>query len=252
MVPYFELHVLRIGPITLEVWGLLVSVGILITLFIAWKLLARQGIAPEPLAALAVWAVLSAFFFARIFYALFYEPRMFALDPLEFFRVWHGGFSSFGGFFGGAVAGVVYIRKKRLPEFAYIGATLTALPWGWAIGRIGCFLIHDHPGRLTNSFLGVKYPDGTRFDLGLIEILVAVSAGVLTVVLKRFFKKEAIAPMAGAAWYAVARFFIDFLRANDLPGSDARYLGLTPAQYGSIIMFAAIIIWVVKRTKNKF
>jgi phosphatidylglycerol:prolipoprotein diacylglycerol transferase len=31
--------------------------------------------------------------------------------------------------------------------------------------------------------------------------------------------------------YGTSRFFLDFLRATDVPYPDARYLGLTPAQY---------------------
>jgi phosphatidylglycerol:prolipoprotein diacylglycerol transferase len=38
--------------------------------------------------------------------------------------------------------------------------------------------------------------------------------------------------------YAPSRFFADFLRNTDLPDADPRYLGLTPAQYGCIVVLA--------------
>ena len=46
-----------------------------------------------------------------------------------------------------------------------------ALPFGWMIGRFGCFLAHDHRGDLTASWIAVQFPEGPRFDLGLIEFL---------------------------------------------------------------------------------
>src|SRR3989344_8399187 len=103
MIPYFELHVLSVGPITLQVWGLMVSLGIVVALFIAKKILERRGIKDDNLVSLAVWTILSAFLGARIFHAVFYEPAFFIADPLEFLRIWHGGFSSFGGFIGGVI-----------------------------------------------------------------------------------------------------------------------------------------------------
>ncbi|TMA38276.1 MAG: prolipoprotein diacylglyceryl transferase, partial [Deltaproteobacteria bacterium] len=39
-----------------------------------------------------------------------------------------------------------------------------------------------------------------------------------------------------ALLYGSSRFVLDFLRARDLPYSDARYFGLTPAQYGALLL----------------
>ena len=38
--------------------------------------------------------------------------------------------------------------------------------------------------------------------------------------------------------YAPVRFLLDFLRETPAYGGDARYLGLTPAQYAALAMFA--------------
>jgi phosphatidylglycerol:prolipoprotein diacylglycerol transferase len=42
---------------------------------------------------------------------------------------------------------------------------------GWIVGRCGCILAHDHPGRASGSFLAVGDPAGPRFDLAVIEVL---------------------------------------------------------------------------------
>jgi uncharacterized protein (TIGR03437 family) len=47
-------------------------------------------------------------------------------------------------------------------------------PMGWIIGRTGCILAHDHPGRATALFLGVRYPGGPQFDLAVLEVTVTI------------------------------------------------------------------------------
>jgi phosphatidylglycerol:prolipoprotein diacylglycerol transferase len=50
-----------------------------------------------------------------------------------------------------------------------------------------------------------------------------------------------------ALLYGVGRFGLDFLRARDLPYVDARYLGLTPAQYACI----ALVLFGLWRLTNR-
>lgn len=50
----------------------------------------------------------------------------------------------------------------------------------WAIARIKCFSVHDHPGRLTSFPLAVAFPEEARHDLGLYDALLL---GAITVIL---------------------------------------------------------------------
>ena len=55
------------------------------------------------------------------------------------------------------------------------------------------------------------------------------------------------------AWFGIlyspVRFLMEMLRNTDLAHQDARYLGLTPAQYGMVIMFAASV-WMLQRVSR--
>ncbi|MBU1613107.1 prolipoprotein diacylglyceryl transferase, partial [Patescibacteria group bacterium] len=129
----------------------------------------------------------------------------------------------------------------------YLDILSLGLWLGWGIGRIGCFFIHDHIGKLSNFFLAVDFsfvvPYGARHDLGLYDSLL----GFLLFIVFILLSKKLIRLWAGlvAVWsfvcYAIVRFFLDFLRATDLDYIDARYAGLTPAQWGSIIFLASIL-----------
>lgn len=46
--------------------------------------------------------------------------------------------------------------------------------------------------------------------------------------------------------YAVARFFLDFLRISDnFSGADTRYASLTPAQWGMIAILVGLTLYLI-------
>ena len=142
--------------------------------------------------------------------------------------------------------------KELLPYFD-IGAL--GLWLGWGVGRIGCFLIHDHPGTLTHFILGVKYPNGARFDLGLMESILGFTLFIIFYLLfKKLIKiRFGLVAAYSVASYAVGRFFLDFLRAApSFPGGDARYLTLTPAQWGMLAVLGGLTLaFVLGKMKQK-
>jgi phosphatidylglycerol:prolipoprotein diacylglycerol transferase len=56
---------------------------------------------------------------------------------------------------------------------------LFALPFVLTIARVGCFLAHDHIGKRTGAWIGVRFPGGTRFDLGLLYAISAASTAAV-------------------------------------------------------------------------
>jgi phosphatidylglycerol:prolipoprotein diacylglycerol transferase len=85
----------------------------------------------------------------------------------------------------------------------------------------------------------VAFPDGARHDLGLYDVLLllAITVVLYAVAHRHILEGRLLALLA--LLYGSGRFALDFLRARDLPYVDARYLGLTPAQYGA----ALLVLW---------
>ncbi|MDP3985241.1 MAG: prolipoprotein diacylglyceryl transferase [bacterium] len=245
MIPYWHFAQIPLGPITIQMWGFFVALGILVALLVASRAVRKIGVQSSVVWDIGFWVVLAGFVGARLGHVFFYDWEFFQTHPSEILRVWHGGFSSFGGFAGAALAGILLLRRIPVHRWQFADAMILGVPLGWAIGRIGCFLIHDHPGTLTHFLLGVKYPDGVRHDLGLYDL---INAALLAVALFLFRKPLQRYPGAALAmvaiWYGTVRFFLDFLRAY-----DTRYFGFTPAQYGSLIM-AIMGIWMVIKIRR--
>ncbi len=240
MLPFFQFTTFHIGLIPIQVWGLLVATGIFSATWVAAKKAKRDGLDPDIVWDLAFWVILSAFIGARLFEVV-YDPGLYFFHPIELLKIWNGGFAEMGGFIGAMIALIVFFRLKKLDAWAYIGCIAYALPLGFGIGRIGCFLIHDHPGTLTHFILGVKYPDGIRHDLGLDLSIEGFLLFILFVILDRKHAKPKTFVIAFLILHGTIRFFLDFLRIIDV-----RYFFLTPAQYISIAMVAAGTILLLR------
>lgn len=235
MIPWFQFTTINLGFITIQVWGLLVALGIFCATWAASRKAARDGLNPNLVWDFAFWVIAGAFVGARLF-MLVYDPTVYLAHPIELLKVWEGGFSEMGGFVGAVIALVIYFRSKKIAAWRYAGCAAYALPLGFGIGRIGCFLIHDHPGTLTHFILGVKYPDGIRHDHGLYLSIEGFLLFLLFVILDRRHAKPQTFVIAFLMLHGTIRFFLDFLRAVDV-----RYFYLTPAQY---VSFGMILVGI--------
>ena len=246
MVPFIHSTTYAIFGLHLQTWGTLVAIGYAVGTWIAYDRAKRRGLDPERVLHFSFWIFLWAFLGARLVHVFLYEPGYFLQHPWEALDPRQTGWSMFGGLIGAAVAFFWSMRHQAwLETLTYADTLVWGLPWGCGIGRIGCFLIHDHPGTLTHGILGVRYPDGlVRHDLGLYLSLVGFATGLLFL----FFNRHCRAP----GWYfgcylvieGFMRFYLDFLRI-----ADTRYAGLTPTQYLSVPLIVAGA-WILHRGRR--
>jgi len=251
MIPYFEWHTLSLGFIDIQVWGTLVALGFVIGAAASANYAKNRGLDPKILWDTLVWVVIGAFILARFFHVVAYEPGFYLEHPLKILSVWEGGLSVIGGFVGATLFGIWYLQKRKVNVIKYFEAGLFGLPLGLFIGRLGCFFIHDHPGSITNFFLGVNRPDGlARHDLGLYLSINGLLLFIAFLLMTKQKVKSGVLISTFLIWYGVVRFGLDFLRETNGVMADTRYLGLTPAQYFSILMLALGIWWFAKGRKK--
>lgn len=249
MIPYIELPSLKIwGPLAIHPFGVLVALGLITGYHVARYLGEKNySINREEFSNYATWVAVTGFIVAHIVSVVFYFPEKLAKDPLELVKFWTG-LSSFGGFFGGAIASIIYLKKKKLPKWEYIDISAVGLSVGWLFGRLGCTIAHDHPGKHTNFFLAVRYPEGPRHDLGFYEWLFTIVLNIFlfSIIIPKRPKPGNIVAIL-AIIYSPVRFMLDFLRV-----ADKLYFGLTPGQYFSIFLFGLgwYILYLVNKDKK--
>jgi len=259
-IPFFQLSVyeLPLGSTTLPIdpWATLVCLGFVVGLEVARWRGVKLGLDTRDVVDGAVFIVLMGFLVAHIFTVVFYFPERLEEEGIwSILKVWEG-FSSTGGFIG-AVIGAALFYKVIRPRAALRHADVITFgfPMGWFFGRLGCSVVHDHVGAPTEFFLGMRFPpghwaQGVRHELGVYEALYMVPVIALFFWLGRKDRPPGFFLALFGLLYAPIRFVFDFLRNSDLTNQDARYAGLTPAQYGMVFMFlaaAALLYYLLKQ-----
>ena len=163
------------------------------------------------------------------------------------------------------------------------------IPFAWFFGRMGCASVHDHPGAIAPESwpLAINFPQYNslgevvgyvpRHDLGFYEMMWWAVIIAAVMILDRKPRPKGFFLGVVFMMYAPARFLLDFMRVwprseaggidvnafvgffLDLLqiqpevyayGGDARYLGLTPAQYVSMGIFLTGLIVFLKVRNN--
>lgn len=251
MIPWFQYEKINTGFLTLNVWGILVSLGFLAGIAVVYFRAKKNKLEAHRILDLAFWVIIASMIGGRLLYVA-EHLNVYLTVPSEIFKLWHGGMSVYGGFVGAILAFIFFTRYHKLDFWQYADTVIFGLPLGLFVGRLGCFFIHDHPGVGTNFFLGVEYPDGGHFDLGLLLSLNGLVIFILFFLLDRREWFVGFYTAFFAAWYGLARFFLDFLRVNGAMGADPRYFGLTLAQYLSVIVLATgiYLFFSLRKSRN--
>jgi phosphatidylglycerol---prolipoprotein diacylglyceryl transferase len=231
MIPYIAQPVVRLGPIAIHLFGVLVAIAVLVGSGLARRRARTAGLPIRLIDDLFTWTVVGGFLAGHVLDQLFYFPQEVLAHPMRLLRLWDG-LSSFGGFLGGIAGATAFLARRRYAGMRWVALDAIAygFPFGWIFGRLGCFVAFDHPGLATRFVLGERYVDGVvRHNLGLEEALfIAVVAGLFLVLGRKATPAGFFVGLL-AMLYAPVRFGLDALRID-----DARYFGLTPAQYGAV------------------
>lgn len=257
LIPWFEVPVLNIplGSMTLPLhgFGLLVALGFLVGGQIAMNRARRMGDSADALNRLIGWLVVGTFVGGHVGNSLMYEPMEHFRDPIRFLYVWEG-LSSYGGFAVCVPLSVYFFYRYKLNLWSNLDHLAHGLAIGWFLGRMGCFVAHDHPGSPTNFYLGVYgicpgLGKGVAcHDTGLYEALWSLGMFVIFLIMDRWPQKPGVYVALFWAAYGPVRFFLDFLRPES---TDVRYFGLTPAHYFSVATTLVAVGLLVQRLRSK-
>ncbi|MGD2175142.1 MAG: prolipoprotein diacylglyceryl transferase [Candidatus Brocadiaceae bacterium] len=138
-------------------YGSMILVGFLVCLWLFQRRGRRMGLDPTALFDVAVYGLLGGVAGARLFYVV-QHWAYFAEEPLHILFLHEGGLAFFGGLIGGAAGLLGGLVAKGLPLRATLDVAASLVPLGHAFGRMGCFLNGCCFGKVTHSWLGVRFP----------------------------------------------------------------------------------------------
>ncbi|MBV8881874.1 MAG: prolipoprotein diacylglyceryl transferase, partial [Planctomycetaceae bacterium] len=187
----------------------------------------------------------------------------------QLFSTWSDGSGFYGAFLGGALALAVTAHFKKMPVLKTLDATMSTVPLGFGIGKIGCFL--------AGCCYGMPSPAGVRFAPGSLCYVTQQRAGQiprgapsalpvhpvqlydmvfgftlfgLLVLLQKRSGRPGEAYAASAVGYSAYRFLIEFFR-DDPDRHTFGSSALTDSQYTAIAVFVvATACWAWLRMRK--
>jgi phosphatidylglycerol:prolipoprotein diacylglycerol transferase len=248
MIPY-----LHLGPLQLPTFGLMVALALITAAYVLQADFDRRGMNADAFTMITV-AGLFGIFGAKL-YHLLETPAEFFANPLPLFFSRYG-FAWFGGFVGGFGAMLVMGWRAKLPMWAFLDACSPAASFGYAIGRIGCFLSGDGDyGKPTSLPWGMSFPNGVVpttervHPAPLYELLVWSAIGwLLWRLVARFLKTPGRAGQIFCYYLiltGVARFLVEIIRIN-----PPWIFGLSNAQVASVASVTAGCVFLLRLKMN--
>jgi phosphatidylglycerol:prolipoprotein diacylglycerol transferase len=238
----------QLGDFSMPTYGVLVSVGIILGLWVSARNSERQGTDAEKARTLGTLVVLSGLIGAKVL-SVVNDWSFFVAHPREIFTI--AALRSGGVFLGGLIAAVLaaawYVRKNSMPALAMCDAFAPGIALGHAVGRIGCVAAGCCWGKPTDSFWGTTFthplahawtgaPLGTPLvPTQLLESVVEFANFLFLMRLARHQKSHGLVIGAYLFLYGVARYCLEYLR--DDPGRGSVFGGaMSGTQLISILM----------------
>jgi phosphatidylglycerol:prolipoprotein diacylglycerol transferase len=225
LIPYLPQPVLEVAGLTFHAFGTMVALALLVGCWIFVQR-ARSQHLDLRFAKLFIVSVAGVGYFAsHVINVIIFTPGKLVTEPLVVLNPAQGIYS-FGGLVGGIVTATWLMRRNHIPLqdcWRYFDNLAFAFTFGWIFGRTGCALAHDHIGIRSNSLLAIAFPGGSRYDLGLLELIFTILLAALFVFLDRRPRPAGL--FLGLFFFTYGLFRV--LR-HTLEVADQQFRGLSP------------------------
>ncbi|MEO7836773.1 MAG: prolipoprotein diacylglyceryl transferase family protein [Acidimicrobiales bacterium] len=249
VISYDPLVHIELGPLSISPHGIGIAVGFLIGARLLLPATKARGMSEDDVYTCLTRAAIGSIIGARLAYVVNHAGDFDSI--LEVLKVWEGGISLLGGFFGAILFAMPAMRRRGMSFWKTMDAAAPGMALGVTVGRIGDLVVGDHLGKTTDFFLGYRCPPASvdtaspcvagtivhqtaLYDLALTAVLL-----IVLLRLRRSPRFEGFLIMVFGAWYGTQRILEDFLR------EDVRRFGLTGSQMTSIATVAVCLAWLV-------
>ena len=186
------------------------------------------------------WAAVGGILGAKIYYLLENIDRVVnSYDPLN--MIFSGaGLVFLGGLMGSTICVSFILKKNKVPWLTFANIIGPLIFLGYAIGRLGCFLVGDDYGIPSSLPWAISFPNGipptttntfsdlypwvdiSAYDPGVItvhptQLYEAIICFILFLILWKYRKSAKIKDILFFLYLFLAgveRFFIEFIRTN--------------------------------------
>lgn len=245
----------RFGTIELHWYGLMYLFGFVLG-WILGRYRAAQpdsGWSKADVDDLLTCTMLGVIIGGRLGYVCFYDLSSYLDNPIEIFKIWHGGMSFHGGLLG-AVGAFWYFAHSRKRTFWNVSDFVSPLvPQALFWGRLGNFINGELWGKTTDLPWGIVFKSGGSAARHPSQLYEALLEGLALFVVLWIYssKKRKPGQVSGvfAIGYALARISVEFVR---MPDAHIGYLAYGWLTMGQLLCLPLLIlgIWLVWRPQK--
>jgi len=229
----------RIGSFTVTSFGVMIALSFVVGGWVLARELEYRKQDPEHAWDLCGYAAIFGILGAKIYYLILHWPET-AANPGHAILS-RSGLVWYGGFILAALAVLFRLHRLKLPIPTFADACAPTLAAGYAIGRIGCFLVGDDYGGPTRAPWGVAFPngappstagnlrafgehipasvpDGTVMTVHPTQIYEVLMSAVILLILWKLRPRITTPGALFCAWLVLAgieRFVVEIFRAKD-------------------------------------
>ena len=244
-------EIFRIGDFAVRWYGLFFAFSFLFGYIIMDKFFKNENLTEGLLDKLTVYMALGTIIGARLGHCFFYEPGYYLAHPVEIIKIWHGGLASHGAAIGILIAVGIFSYKEKKGYFwtldriavvvalsgffirmgnlmnSEIYGVETTLPWGFVF--------------LRNHEVAPKHPTQIYEALAYLAIFILLY--------KIYWKKKGEhveGSLIGLAIMLIfiARFFIEFLKEDQVPFEAKMTLNMGQSLSIPFILLGAVIYFI--------
>ena len=144
--------ILKLGPLELTGYGIMMMVAFLMAGWAIQLDLRQRGLDEDYAADIVIAGVIGGLVGAKLWYVFLTG------EPEALLR--RGGFVWYGGFLGAVAAILLNGWRRKVPPRFTMEICAAPLALGYALGRVGCFLVGDDYGIPSHLPWAVKFPAG--------------------------------------------------------------------------------------------
>lgn len=248
--PQFSPVALELGPLSVRWYGLMYLFGF-ISAWILGRSRAKAGrtFTPAQFDDVLTWGILGVILGARLGYVVFYNPLHYLQNPLDIFAVWHGGMSFHGGMIGVMLGQWLSGRRHGKSFFEVMDFMAPLVPPGLFFGRLGNFINAELWGRVTDSPLGMLFPDAGNLPRHPSQLYEAALEGALLFTILWIYSAKPRPRMAVsgvfALGYGIFRCICEYFRQ---PDAHIGYLAGGFLTMGMVLCIPLIIVGITLLT----
>lgn len=250
MLPYITL-----AGKTLPMYGICLTLGILISSYIAYIRTKRADADENSLIVIGACAVGVGLVGAKLLYIFVSYGLSNAIHHMasgNFTFLSEGGQVFYGGLIGGILGARLGAWLTHEDLAVYCDAIVPSLPLGHAFGRLGCFFAgccygmpYEGIGSLRFPAVGIDYP---TFPVQLLEMTINLGIFVCLSLFTRRTHKRYHALYLYLLIYAVSRFALEFARGDLVRGVAS---GLSTSQWISIGLFVSSLLLMLPKNQSR-